>query len=431
MTGEDMLEKQKQRMYQELFTRREERVITHRDVELLRERIGTEVPLNRPYNEVCTRDGLRKLAQGHGDLNPLYWDEEYGATTRWGGLIAPPTFINTTGTSAKREFDDYERAKGMGAMNGVHAWDGGKECYYYRPVKLGDFLWSTRYLADVQKKASRFAQTAVHSTYRQFWANDSGELVAACNSLVVWAGRERQPGERQKYAHIEGKQRYRPDELMRIDEDMDKEEIRGAEPRYWEDANVGDELTPVVKGPVIFVDLFNFNIGHGMSMYDGAHRWAYEYRKRHPNAFIMNRLGFPDTVEGVMFVEDGWSVRTGMPTEYVYGDMLFGWIAHLVTNWMGDDAWLYRIAGQWREPVFLYDTNWVKGTVARKYIDATGQYKVDIDIHSEDQRGRRPIVGEATVILPSKTGGKPQVPPPDTPAPFAPEEAEVPTGESA
>jgi len=429
MIEQGKLDEQRKRMYEQLFGRKEERVITHRDVELMRERIGIEIPITRPYNEEGTKDGLRKLAQGNGDLNPLYWDEAYAAKTRWGGLIAPPTFINTTGTSVIKELTDYDRAKGAGALSGIQAWDGGKECYYYHPIRLGDFIWSKKCVTDVEVKRSEFAGTAVHSHTRQFWANDKRELLAASNTLAIWAGREKTPGERQKYAHIEGKQRYTPEELMRIDEDMDKEETRGSEPRYWEDVSEGDELTPVVKGPVIYVDLFNFNIGHGMTMYDGAHRWSYEYRKKHPNAFIVNRFGAPDTVEGVMFVEDGWASRSGMPAEFVYGDMLFSWIVHLVTNWMGDDAWLYHIAGEWRRPVFLYDTNRVRGKVVRKYIDSAGQHKVDIDIHSDDQRGRRPISGHATVILTSKVDGVPQVPPLDTPAPFTPEEAEIAAGE--
>ena len=35
---------------------------------------------------------------------------------------------------------------------------------------------------------------------------------------------------------------------------MKVRERRGAAPRYWEDVNVGDKLTPVVKGPQTFLD---------------------------------------------------------------------------------------------------------------------------------------------------------------------------------
>ena len=112
-----------------------------------------------------------------------------------------------------------------------------------------------------------------------------------------------------------------------------------------------------------------------------------------------------------------------------YGEQRYAWLCHVVTNWMGDDAWLYHIDGQWRKFVYVGDTNWVKGKITSKYIDDHGQYKVDMDIWCEDQRGLITAPGHATVILPSKVGGLPQVPPLDTPAPFKPEEVEVAVGE--
>ncbi|MFC2072611.1 MaoC family dehydratase N-terminal domain-containing protein [Chloroflexota bacterium] len=422
------LEEIKKRMYAELY-RTEERVITHRDIEGMRERIGIEVPLTRSHNLECTRDAMRNLMLGIGDGNLLYWHPDYGKTTRWGEPIANPCYIQTCGTSAKRELDPTEAPKGFGAMDGIQSLDGGVDLYWYRPLRLGDFIWSKKYLLDVVVKKSEFAGTSVITNDRQFWVNDKGEPMAAGTRTTVYVGKEKTPGDRTKYNHIKSKMRYTAEDYFRIDEGMDKEERRGADPRYWEDVNEGDELVPVVKGPVIYVDLFNFNIGHGMTVSDGAHSWSYADRKNNPGAWLINKYGAPDTTESFCFQEDGPATRLGMPAEYIYGDLIFSWLVHLCTNWMGDDAWLYHIDARYREPVFMYDTNWAKGKVARKYRDSAGQYKVDIDIHSDDNRGRTPVTGHATIILPSRVGGLPPVPPVDTPAPFKPEEAEVPIGE--
>ena len=43
---------------------------------------------------------------------------------------------------------------------------------------------------------------------------------------------------------------YTEKELEEIYAAQDREEIRGANPRFWEDVKVGDELTPVVRGPI-------------------------------------------------------------------------------------------------------------------------------------------------------------------------------------
>ena len=244
-------------------------------------------------------------------------------------------------------------------------------------------------------------------------------------------GRQRdsdQPGggERKKYARRQ-KAYYTPEDIKRIDADLDREEIRGANPRYWEDVNEGDELTPVVKGPLLVADAVAFDIGHGMAMYDGAHHLAYNYRKRHPAGFRLTEYGIPDVAESVHWMERLGRQVTGIGA-YNYGEHTYAWLCHLITNWMGDDAWLYHIEGQWRQPIYNGDTNWVRGKVVRKYIDDADQHKVDLDIYCQDQRDDITTRGQATVMLPSKVGGLPAVPPLDTPAPFKPQEVEVPIG---
>lgn len=51
------LEEQKDRMYATLFGRKEEREITHRDVEAIQERIGIEVPFPA-YKESILCEGF-------------------------------------------------------------------------------------------------------------------------------------------------------------------------------------------------------------------------------------------------------------------------------------------------------------------------------------------------------------------------------------
>ena len=76
-------------------------VLTDESFERSRARIGVPVRLpNMPHNLEVSRDGLRHFAYGYGDDNPLYCDEEYAVGTRWGGLVAPPTFLYTMGEDA-------------------------------------------------------------------------------------------------------------------------------------------------------------------------------------------------------------------------------------------------------------------------------------------------------------------------------------------
>ena len=67
-----------------------------------RERLGVPRPPRAPTNLEVSWDGSRHFAYGYGDDNPLYCDPEYATGTRWGGLIAPPTFLYTMGEDARR-----------------------------------------------------------------------------------------------------------------------------------------------------------------------------------------------------------------------------------------------------------------------------------------------------------------------------------------
>jgi acyl dehydratase len=60
------------------------------DVETLRQLAGTRGASRTTDVE---RSMIRKFAHSIGTTNPLYFDDEYAASTRFKGMIAPPTFV--------------------------------------------------------------------------------------------------------------------------------------------------------------------------------------------------------------------------------------------------------------------------------------------------------------------------------------------------
>ncbi|MBA4116191.1 MAG: MaoC family dehydratase N-terminal domain-containing protein, partial [Rubrobacter sp.] len=50
---------------------------------------------SEPVMNVVEKGAVRKFAEAIGDLNPLYMDEEVAKASRYGRLIAPPTFPRT------------------------------------------------------------------------------------------------------------------------------------------------------------------------------------------------------------------------------------------------------------------------------------------------------------------------------------------------
>ena len=55
--------------------------------------------------------------------------------------------------------------------------------------------------------------------------------------------------------------------------------------------------------------------------------------------------------------------RSGNPTTFDYGRMRETWLIHLCTDWMGDDAWLWKLDCEFRLFNYVGDTQWLRGTV--------------------------------------------------------------------
>lgn len=51
------------------------------------------------FNRLVTEDLIRHFAEAMDDPNHLYRDLRYGRFTRWGGIMAPPTFDLALGQS--------------------------------------------------------------------------------------------------------------------------------------------------------------------------------------------------------------------------------------------------------------------------------------------------------------------------------------------
>ena len=376
--------------------------ITEEGVERMRARIGVEMPKQpwQTWNEYASVDAFRHFAYGFGDDNPLWIDREYGAKTRWRSAIAPPTFPYSMGVTQKKEITEEERGRGGGALKGVHAFWSGDEVEWLRPIFPGDRLVEQRYLQKVDTKTSQFGGTSVITRDRTTYTDSRGELVCIWDKLFVRT--ERQSGsKRGKYAEIE-RAHYTAEDLQRIEADYDREERRGAEPRYWEDVNEGDEVTPVVHGPLIMSDEISWMAGNGRWEIF-PHHVGLKLRRRHPGFYSLNDWGVPEAVMRCHW-DDDFARKIGNPFAYDNGIMRSSWMDHLVTNWMGDDAWLWKAKDRIRQFNYFGDTTWVKGHVARKYQE-NGDHLVDIDIHCIDQRDRVTATSLATVMLPTRESG--------------------------
>ncbi|MBX6378277.1 MAG: MaoC family dehydratase N-terminal domain-containing protein [Clostridia bacterium] len=362
--------------------------ITDEALAALRERIGVPITPPQPFVEEATRDTIRHYADGIGDPNPLWRDEQYARKTRWGGILAPPSMLYAF---------DRVVSGWVGGLPGVHAMFAGTDWHWFLPVRLGDRITARSHLKDVIEKESEFSGRAVQQIYEVSFYNQKGELVARADS---WCFRtERSTArERGKYRRLEA-YRYTEEELRAIFEAYDREEIRGATPRYWEDVAVGEELTPVVKGPLTATSVIAFDQGWG-GLYLRAHRFMVDLLRRHPALGIPNAQNVPEPPERVHWDND-FARAVGVPMAYDYGPERVSWLSHLLTNWIGDDGFLKRLYAEVRRFNLLGDTTWCKGRVTGKRVEG-GEHLVDVEVWAEDQRGEVTAKGFAVAALPSR-----------------------------
>ena len=368
-------------------------LITEKSLADLRQLIG--VPIEdtlEPWCYEATRDNIRHWAHGIGDDNPLWCDPAYAARAQYGRLVAPPSFVFTL----NRSFSGY-----VAGLPGVHAMFAGIEATWHKPILLGDQFTTKAWLKDLVEHQTRFAGRAIQQIYRAEFYNQHGELVAEGDSWCFRTERDTARERGTKYAEEKAKEPvfYSRDDLVKIFALYEAEAIRGATPRYIEDVQVGDTLPTMVKGPMTVTGFIAFAQGWG-GLYIRANKLAWKQLQKHPGVGIPNKFGIPDVPERVHW-EDDLATLVGTPAAYDYGPERCSWMAHQLTNWMGDSGFLRHLSVQIRRHNPVGDTLYLNGEVTRIFQE-DGTHYADITQTAVNQDGELSVRAKGRVRLPSR-----------------------------
>jgi len=136
----------------------------------IRKLVGTE---SQPRVVEIERGAIRRFAEAIGDPNPLFNDEAAARRSRYGGMIAPPTFC---------------RSLGGGFFNVplplARALDGGSEWEYSEPIRPGDRITVVSKLADIREAEGRMG-TMVFIVTETRYTNQFGQLCAIQRSTGI------------------------------------------------------------------------------------------------------------------------------------------------------------------------------------------------------------------------------------------------------
>ncbi len=138
--------------------------------------LGKEYP---PYAVTVERGRIKDFARAIGDLNPFYLDDRVGATSAWGDIIAPPTFLATF----RDETDPgaFFRDLGIDVSRVLH---GEQEFELHRPITPGETFLCRSKIVDIYEKSGRSGPLAF--VVRETAVTDrSNEIVATMRSITV------------------------------------------------------------------------------------------------------------------------------------------------------------------------------------------------------------------------------------------------------
>jgi acyl dehydratase len=398
------------------------RALDEETIELVRRQIGIPVHRSpRHQNEVSSVDSFRHFARGYGDDNPLYGELAHGAASPWGSPIAPPLYPYSAGVMRPVEWTPAEREI-MAAgdpLRGIGQYMCGDRWIFTRPIRPGDVLHRSQSLFAADLKQSTFGGgTGALVSHRVDWEADDGTPFAY-RYLDFWHADRDRSRKTGKYREIT-RPAYTDEDLARIDACYESEALRGAKPRPAMDVAAGDELGPIAKGPMAVTDVIAWHVGTGMGDFGvAALKLGYQNRRRVPAFYQKNELGHWDAAMRAHW-DQAWAERLGQPAPYDYGVMRGAWLSHLVTNWMGDGAWLWQLSTAVRRFNHIGDTHFVTGTV---HAVDTATSTVTIDLAAINQRGEATCDGRAVVVLPpagSDLAVLPEFDPGDVPEASAP-----------
>jgi len=347
------------------------------------------------WNHEASWDAIRHYAWGIGDDNPLYCDPDYAKGTRWGGLIAPPTFF----------FGIWDAVVAPGLPD-VQWFYSGIDAEFFKPIRRNDAIVAKADYVDAQAVSGKTVSNMLVQTGDVRYINQEGEVVTRVQSHCFRVGRTSAEGGL-KYAP-RAKHVYSSAELEKIVSAQVNEYRRAAEVLYWDDVNADTLLPGTVRGPINQQDMTAYYCGAvGTSGYKSTKlRWKYRdwahhnpemlpnnYDKSYFGAAVLPSIGHQDAK---VATED-----LGMPGPYDNGPQRCGMMTSCVTNWMGDAGFVHKLSVRLKLPVIFGDCTFTKGRVIGKRMEGE-RALVDLEIWAENQLGQTTAKGSAVVELPRR-----------------------------
>ena len=363
--------------------------ISQQAIDRIKFHLGKVYPIELPFIRDVNQDSITHVAHAIGDDNPLWTNREYAKHSRFGKLVAPPALLYGVAWGSW----DLRRGQGLPGINVMYS----KEHWrYFQPLIEGDEVHATKEIISLDDRNSKWPGRSMLQLLRIRFYNQRDEQVAFCDNYLIRS--ERETGEHWKNI----KAIYTDDEIDQIDREIAEEDIRGDNPRYFEDVNIGDAMQPIVRGPLTVSDMICWLMGVGSPHLRSGQFWL-KYRQRSPKVAVRDpETRIPQNVETSHW-DRNIALEIGMPVRgYDYAAQCGGWAMSFLTNWAGDDGWVSECDIQYLGMNFLGDVQRIKGEVVSKWISENGIAYIECKVFSINQRGENIMAVRGMVALQQK-----------------------------
>ena len=370
------------------------------------------VPLGGGYmKEDVHANDIRRWTQGMQNPNPLFYDEEYAAESRFGRMVAPFSFTVVTD-------DSHGAAPAIqGNVPGTHMLFGGDEWWLYGPrIYPGDRMRQERLLFDYKLTMTKFAGPTMFSRGDTTYVNQRGELVAKQRSTSI-RYRAQDAVERGQFAE-NAEKTWADNELEQIEKqkfDYYQSFLElGHERRLF--VQVGDVLQRRVIGPHTLMSFTTEWRAYLQSIW-GAFRpsglpsslrnagWIPEMSRDQEAAKVD-----PTYADGLYHgasrghVQPRYAQLIGMPRGYGYGASMGAWILDYLSNWGGEWTDIVHSRMTYRSPALTGDVTYLDGEVTEIDHDHnSGRPMATVHVRMTNQRDEELAFGDAELLLPTET----------------------------
>jgi acyl dehydratase len=367
-----------------------------------------------PLREAIGNNDIRRWVHAMHYPNRLHYDPAFAAASRFGKLVAPQSFPIAT--------DDGHGAAPacVGCIPNSHLLFGGDEWWFYDvPVVAGDLIYNERIPFDYVVKETKFAGPTCFQRGDNNYRNQRGELIAVQRSTAIRYLAEA-GGESVDTSELEDPV-WSEDELKALEERkfgwIQMLHDLGHKQRWWDDVQVGDQLTERVFGP------------HSIASFTTEWRaylftiWGtMDLRKNDLEAlgFTKEMAGYendpemqlinPELTDGAYYgpsrghLFPQWARKIGMPRSYGYGASMGAWVTDYLAGWAGEHGRVVHSVANYRGPALCGDITIQTAEVVDKLVDADGRHLVQVKHRMTNQKGNTLCTGTAEIALPKKAG---------------------------